>query len=264
MSDKKPRYPLNTNYGKEVFHRKILLNKVTDTVTTAALEDSHHAFSMKLSHDKKNVISLKSRWHRRPFTACMGAVQAIEAVKGLSLSEDILDLPQHIDPRKQCTHIFDTANLAITHSCRDEHFRLYEIEIPDTVDGQQHARLFLNGDCVLDWKLDRGMIVAPEKFRGVKTHKGLTSWAVKNLPKEKLEAVMVLQRGIFLSRGNGVDLTSLIGKAQHLSGPSNAVCYASQPERLESSVRLGAANDYTDNEEAMLKFVDEQGSPLEP
>ncbi|MBT8123599.1 MAG: DUF2889 domain-containing protein [Gammaproteobacteria bacterium] len=263
MNDKKPESPLNANYGNGVFRRKIQLKKISETVTTAVLEDFYHAFCLQLSHDKNQVISIEAHWYRRPFSACGGAAQAIEAVKGLSLSENLLDLPSHLDPRQQCTHIFDAANLAITHSCRDEQFRLYELEIPDMVEGQQNARLFQNGDCIINWNLEEGTIVAPEKFQGVSSRKGLTSWAARNLPPAQLEAVIVLQRGIFLSTGNAKDFTSLIGKAQSLSGPSNQVCYASQLKRIEQSVRLGAAKDYSNNAEAMLKFVDEDGLPVE-
>lgn len=262
MRDKEPGFPLNADYGNGVFRRKIQLKKISETVTTAALEDLYHAFFLKLSHDDNRVISLEAQWHRHPFTACAGAAQAIEAVAGQLLSDSLLDLPQHLDPRQQCTHIFDTANLAITQSCRHEQTRLYEIEIPDTVDGQQHARLLQNGDCVLDWILEDGIIVAPEIFQGVATRKGFTSWALKNLPSEELEAVIVLQRGTFVSAGNVMDFSGLIGKAQTLSGPREAVCYASQPERIEQSVRQGAAKDYSDDAETMLTFVDENNFPV--
>ena len=218
------------------------------------MEDDPHAFAITLEHDGERVTAVSAVAHRYPLTTCNGATVALQSVVGAPLSASIIELKRHADARRNCTHLFDLAALAIAHVFRAGQERVYRIEIPDEVDGLTEARLDRDHGRVLTWSLQHGVITAPARYAGQRVLGGFTSWAVANLAGEELEFALVLQRGYFVALSRIYDMQTRLDGAG-LGGPDalghllllqsgtgrTRLARARQPPRLQRHAGADAA-----------------------
>jgi hypothetical protein len=242
-------------YGSGCYRRVIVLRQCGPSRVEAAVEDDPHAFAVTVEHDGERVTSIEAVAHRYPLTTCSGATAPLQAVVGASLSESIVDLKRHADPRRNCTHLFDLAALAIAHVFRADRERVYRIEIPDEIEGITEARLDRDHGRVLTWSLQDGVITAPARYAGQRVLGGFTSWAVANLSGEELEFALVLQRGYFVALSRVFDMARVsMGPASEDPMPSGA-CFSYSPGQAEHAWRVaGSRRDFTDTPEQMLHW----------
>ncbi len=257
MIDLPDELPLKRNYGSGVYRRRIVVKRLSPTITAAAMEDDQHALQLKLTHDSASIANISANWERHPFTGCAGASKALERLSGESIHSDIGELYKSANIREHCTHMFDVLAVAITQSTRNQIKRVYDVVIPDAVNNRQGAKVFCDGRLVIDWVVENLVIVEPEQFRGVGVLNGLTRWASDHLSPELREYVLVAQRGYFVSMGNRYETNQLLGTSQTTHGPPEGSCYASQPSRIASSFRVGEGRDFTSGTHSILQFIDD-------
>ena len=252
---------LDPRYGSGCYRRTIVLRQSGPSRVEAAVEDDPHAFAITLEHDGERVTAVSAEAHRYPLTTCNGATAALQSVVGAPLSASIVELKRHADARRNCTHLFDLAALAIAHVFRAARECVYRIEIPDEIDGLTEARLERDQGRVLTWSLRHGVITEPARYAGQRVLGGFTSWAVANLAGEELEFALVLQRGYFVALSRIYDMQTVsMGPASEDPMPSG-ICFSYSPGQAEHAWRVpGSRRDFSDTPEQMLRWYTPSGA----
>src|SRR3546814_6847961 len=95
----------------------------------------------------------------------------------------------------------DLAWLAGGHAARGDIIREYDAEIPDEPgDGATDARLYRDGESVLEWSISKAVVRAPEAMAGRHLFRGFTTWALLHLDSDDLEAALVFQKAYFVAQ----------------------------------------------------------------
>jgi hypothetical protein len=252
MSDKLAgQMPANPAYGDGYFVRSTVFHRLADNRLEAVLEDPFHALALVIQHDEMAIVAVEARWERHPLTSCAGADLALSGLAGLPLINDLrLRWPQ-TQPGLQCTHMFDSLRLAAVHAALRRPDRRYEVVIPDTHEATQPIRLVRDGTDIAEIAIDADFtILSPSRFAGAPLLNGFARWAGEKLSAEEYEQMFLIQRGAFVGRGQKMDITQFYGEPGVLSGPAEATCFASQPERYPGSLRLANARPGLRKEDA--------------
>src|SRR5262245_22358764 len=161
-SDEAPARPAERiPYGQGVYRRAFALVGGEGRVV-ADMEDDFHRFRVTLEHDGGRVTRVIGEAFRYPWTECPGAAAVLAGLAGMPLTTRPTAAGEHADPRANCTHLFDTASLAVAHAAARRARRRYDVEVPDRRDGRTRARLLRDGVPLLDWEALDPRIVAPE------------------------------------------------------------------------------------------------------
>jgi hypothetical protein len=236
-------YPRNPDYGSGAFRRRVALHGRQGAVF-ATLDDSAHSLWCRIAHDGRAVTGTDGGFDRQPTTICHGAVASLSDLIGLPLDIGLGDLYAGRSQERQCVHLFDLAALAIVHARRGQARRIYEAIIPDQVGGPVATQFLRDGDVVLEWTIEEGVIMAPAALAGRPTIGGFTRWAVETFTGDELEAMLVFQKAHHLSR---MRRRIIDGSARPLS-PSprpDGACYAySRPQRDDAQSVVGHVRDF--------------------
>jgi hypothetical protein len=250
--DKRPPIPLRQAQQPGIYRRRIVLEAEGDGVT-GWLEDDFHCFGATLRHDGERVVSLRGEANRWPWTTCPAAVNPLELLVGARLSTSLREIARGVDPRAQCTHLFDVALLAIAHAARGGPRRSYDAAIPDRVQGRTRATLHRDGQPVLAWELDRGTITSPEPFAGRLLQGGrLNAWIDAHFEGDSAEAALVLRRACTISIGRRYDFDR-IARAETFAHELGAgACYTFGESVLPNAERVvGSVRDFSECAEEM-------------
>lgn len=222
-----------------------------------ALEDDFHHFRVFVEFEKGRVTQIGSQGLRVPNTLCPSAGHRLEELIGMPQNEASAAVLVVTDQHQQCTHQFDMAGLAIAVMAQGCSHRLYQISVPDRVEGRTIATLQCDGDTLLRWDVVDMTIEGPPPFVGQSLGTGFTRFT-RDLPLRIAEAALVLRRGLFVSQGRAVNIDAL-GKKGPIGG-----CWAWQPERMGELQRLpssrrdfsGQAELLTLEDQDWLRFVE--------
>jgi hypothetical protein len=250
-----PRLP----YGEGVFRRVFLLVAGQGRVV-AELEDDFHRFRVTLVHAGSRVVSVRGEAFRYPWTECPGATVALRALEGMPLSARPSAAAEHADPRRNCTHLFDLAALAVAHAAAGRERRRYEIEIPDRREGRTRARLARDGAPLLDWELENATIAAPAPFAGQSLRGGgFLCWAERELERDTAEAAVALRRACLISMGRMRDLDAAPDASVYLA-MAPASCHTFTAGVAERARRMhGTSLEFTHRPELLLADLGEDG-----
>jgi hypothetical protein len=210
----------------------------------AALEDDFHHFRVIVRQRDGEVVEALSEALRHPTPICPAAGLRLSELVGLEVNAACAAVTEVVDARQQCTHQLDLAALAVAALAQGRPHRVYDIDIPASVDRRTTATLRRDGEVVMAWEMHGESILSPEPYAGRTIGSGFTAFA-RTLPLDEAEAALVLRRGVFISRGRDPtferDPTKLIGG-----------CWARQPERwAQGSVLLqGYLRDFTADAQA--------------
>lgn len=244
-SDSQNAAPIKTAIGGAPgLHRIIRLNAI-DGEVRSAIEDDFHHFRVLIRHDGARVTDVGATALRQPFSLCGAAGSRLDELVGERLLRDTTQFFRQHDALLQCTHQFDLATLAIALAARGVGARHYHAFVEDggAAGAQRRATLRRDGETILSWALQGGMIEAPDPYSGQALGRGFTAWAGTNLEVDDAEAALVLRRAIFISGGRG--------RAEELDRQPHAVarggCWVQQPERASLATReKGTSRDYSD------------------
>ena len=250
-----PPYDFNS-YGKGLCRRRIRLINETDTQTIGELEDDFHHFRVELTHDSDNVLSLSGIVLRAPWSTCSEADQPLQMIVGKPLSTDSTAIGSYATPTSNCTHLFDLTGLAISHAMQNKVVCQYDLMVTDPLDEKQELRLWKNGELLLDWLIQEGIIISPKDWEGVSLVGKFIAWAKDNLDPLTAEAAIALRRMTHISTGHGINLDKLENGAEHTDGPIGR-CYTYSTEVLIRAKRMrGTVRDFRKDEHASLMLSD--------
>ncbi len=246
----------NPNYGQGVFRRRIRLTGLPGKVI-GELEDSYHGFRVRLHHDDQRITAVDAEALRTPFNVCSGAVTQLKALAGIPLNTATAELYQQVDPKQNCTHLYDLSVLAMHHALRGETIRQLDIAVDDEPEnGPSSCKVELDGRVVLDWQIQDWLIKTPSEFHGQSIYKGFSRWAKQTLGANELDAALALQKGYFVAQARKYDIAQMADTPAQDSAAMQGVCYTYSPGIITTAKRVGSnARDFTDTPELLLKFV---------
>jgi hypothetical protein len=241
--------PLCAEYGTGTYRRRILVI-ASDGAVTGELEDDFHHFRATLEHDGQRVTRATGEALRVPWTTCPGAVRPIALLEGLPLTESLRAAAKHTNPRAQCTHLFDSACLAVAFvaahpGSRGE--RTYDAAVPDRIGGRTSPTLAIDGREVLRWEVDGNQIAAPLLFAGqALTGGGFGRWVEGTLPPPEAVHAIVLQKALFIAAGRRYVFDE-IDRAAQFGEAVGGACHTFSPEFEPLALRVyGSVRDFTD------------------
>jgi len=222
----------------------------------AVVEDDFHHFRVTLRARDGRLVEAVSEAPRYPTSLCPAAGDRLSELVGLELTPAAAAVNEAVDPRQQCTHVFDIAALAVAALAQKRPHRIYEAAVSDPEDEHISAELKRDGETVLAWKLKRARILAPEPYAGRTVGSGFTPFA-RTLPPEETEAALVLRRAVFVAGGRRVADSGQ-------GGPPVGGCWVFQPERVNlferrQGVRFdftGRPQDLAVDDQDWLKFAE--------
>jgi hypothetical protein len=237
----------------DAYRRRVLAVSPAPGLVVCDLEDDFHHFRVTLRHDGDRVTAIAAESIRYPWVTCPDAAANLDALVGLPLSHRFTAAGAHADPRRNCTHQFDAAALAVTHAARGAARRVYDAEVPRRVDWYTHVRLWVDGEARLSWQVDRAGLVDPEPpFDAAPWEGGFMAWADATLDPETAEAAIVLRRAATIGMGRGWPFDDFERASDvHISG--SAVCYTMTPGVAEVAWRRqGLIRDFAAHPERMV------------
>jgi hypothetical protein len=249
-------FPLDHYLRPGVYRRRLQLSTGPGWAR-AELEDDPHRYGVTLRHDGVHVTAVEARALRTPWTACCEAVALLDRLVGMELSPDPQQVYRQVNGREQCTHLLDLAGLAVAHAARGITRREYEAEVPCLDPGaRRDAVLRTDGRETLRWTLQRNTILAPALFAGQDVA-DLMPWAKACLvERDRLEAVWVLRRAVFVSGNRFFDLDSMANASD--TGHASGTCHVFTAGVAQRARRAaGSTRDFSDAGVALLADLDE-------
>lgn len=241
------------------YRRQIDLRAWDAHTVVAWLEDESHHFGLTLEHDGARVRAVRVAAPRHPWTTCAAAGEPLQGLVGKPLVSRCSDIGKLIDMRRQCTHVFDLAGLALAHTQEGRRHRRYHGTVrpltdiaPGAPHGWLRATLYRDGVEVLAWDLHEGVIMAPAPHAGRSIHRGFREW-LETRGEEEAEDAFVLRRVAFVSDGRRISIEEA-RVADDMGQPP--VCHSFQPEWRHVAFRVGnTSRRFDDTPEAMLALV---------
>jgi hypothetical protein len=244
----------DTPYGEGLYRRRIRLRNLTPGHAAGELEDDFHHFRVDLVHDGATILEARGHYFRGPWTVCAEAPEPLRAIEHHPLSARSTGIGAYAAARANCTHLFDLAGLVVAHATRDEPSRQYDIEITDPAGPSlaSTATLWRDGGLVLEWRLERGDIVAPVPWADAPLRRGFIAWAEASLDPDLAEAAIALRRVIDIAIGRGGNLDDVPG-ASAVAELMMGKCQAFSPGKVEVALRnRGSARHFRDHPELLL------------
>lgn len=252
---------------RPIYRRRIEISarqSESEGIVRVALEDDFHHFRLALRHDKRYITDIDGQSPRIPYSLCPVAAGQLQDLVGIPLST----VPQAVmgatDTRNQCTHLLDMAGLAMAAAMRGTTWQSYDVEVPARQNNHTTARLWRDGELLLDWDMDHLTIRGPSPFAGQNVKQGFGRWAVSMLAEDFAEAALVLRRCVIISLGRTRNLD-----AESSASPTGK-CYVQQPTRAGDARRVvGSTLDFTDGRDRLCAddrswLAFEDGSDDEP
>ncbi|CCA92195.1 conserved hypothetical protein [Novosphingobium sp. PP1Y] len=237
-------YPANPDYGTGACRRRIVLNGSAGRVE-GWLSDNFHEMTVTLEHDSSRVKRISGEMIRYPTTACPGASRVLDELVGIEVGTPSATLFAGGRARRNCTHLFDLAVLAVAHAERCEQERRYDILVPDTIEGQTKISVLRNQVTIHSWAVVDGWIVAPRELAGQPVGKGFAQWARELYSGDELEAALVLSRLNYLAVGRRWLTETFTGEPIGRNAALHDVCYAYSKGLREHAVfRDGARQEF--------------------
>ena len=244
------------NLHGDCYRRRIDVSVVDVATTRCVLQDDFHHFVVDVHHDGKFVLRVTVDSVRFPWSTCPNADTALQALAGMPLTTRFTAASRYANAHANCTHQFDAAAHAITHTAatlagarnRD---RRYDVEIgahiASLANNPGPNRLWVDGEADLVWTLDGRLALhdAQPPFDAAPWKGGFMRWADATLEADAAERAIVLRRACDIGLGRGMDLDA-IPTADELLDRMAGVCYTMQPEIAVGSRRnLGAIRDFS-------------------
>ncbi len=250
--------PVNPAYGSGMFRRRIRLTS-GDGWVFGELEDSSHAFRVKIAFDSERIIDVDPETIRYPMTTCSTAGHPLKAMVGVPLGLSASELAKQLTPRLQCTHLFDLSVLAYQHIQRTVSERLYDIQIPDETEAKQPRPLevFQDGQRVLSWMVKDWQIFEPTALAGHTLRSGFSKWLEALYPddEQQKEWAWLAQKGYLVSQARIFDINQLGGTRKFVGDHMVGICHTYSEAQIHNAEHTHHSFiDFTDNAAELLAF----------
>lgn len=248
--------PLSPDYGRGTYRRRILLRRQGQTVT-AELEDDYHAFRLRLAHDGHRITGIDAQSLRVPTTACIEAPALLAGLVGQPLTGNRLAFRDGSSPRLHCTHLHDLLWLAMAQAFRESDARLYDIQVPDLVEGRSRARVLLDGTELLAWETDMQRLLQPTEHAGKPLRSGFSRWATEAYQGDQLEAAYILQIALMVGYARRFDVDAMRANRTQPVNELLGACHAFQPNVIERALpMMGTVRDFSERADDLLRFIE--------
>lgn len=204
------------------FWRRIAIYPYPDKVV-AGVEDDVHRFRAALFHDQGIVTSVETWVDRFPYTTCFEAGTFLAA----QVAGQRLDALAKLDPRVNCTHLYDLAVLAARHAGAATAV-IFDIQVADRVEGRTRATLWRCGDLIGKWAVAGTVIHEPAVHSG-RDLRSLSHWK-SDLPEERAVHAALLRRGIQIS---GARRAPPVERAADRGAQRSGACFTYQSGQME-------------------------------
>lgn len=239
------RYPINPEYGSGTYRRRVRLRKAAGT-SLAMLDDNHHAMWVRLRHDGSKVIAVESDMIRIPADTCPGAQALLADLRGVSVTSTTDELFAGGRARRNCTHLFDMAVLALAFIQEPQDRRTIDIILPDDVSGRRRVQAFVDGQLIHDWTLEGEIVVAPAALAGRDLTRGFIGYAHATFDGIARDAASMIQKGVIVSRGRQRIVTANAGQSLHDATDMLGACYTySEPRFSRARESGGYVRDFS-------------------
>ncbi|MDG2472704.1 MAG: DUF2889 domain-containing protein [Pseudomonadales bacterium] len=250
--------PINPAYGTGMFRRRIRLTSGEDWVF-GELEDSSHAFKVRLSFEGDRIIDVASETIRYPMTTCSTAGHPLRAIIGMPLGLSAGELAKQLTPRLQCTHLFDLSVLAYQHIHRTDSVRVYDIQIPDETEAKRPRPLevYQDGQRVLSWMVRDWQIFDPSALNGHTLRSGFSKWLEALYPEDEQqkEWAWLAQKGYLVSQARIFDINQLGGTRRFVGDHMVGICHTYSEAQIKEAEHTHLSFiDFTDNASELLAF----------
>jgi len=216
------------------FRRRFRVSPGRDVVK-AEVEDDFHCMGVTVHHRDGMATQIEAEMQRAPWTTCPGAVRQLQATfTGVALAA----FAERGEKRENCTHLHDLATLAAAHAF-DASPLVYDVVVSDPVDGRNEALLRRNGETLLHWVLDGGVVTQPQEIAGLTLDK-LGRW-IALLSPQLQEAARVLRWGAMIAHGRIIPLERQSDATRMPVGN----CYTFQLDRRTAARRIGEIRDFS-------------------
>jgi len=223
--------------------------------TYGELEDDFHHFRVEIEHSGGTITAVDGAGLRGPWTTCMDAGVKLAPLIGRPLSPRSTAVGDYAEARENCTHMFDLAGLVVAHATRSTETRQYDMEVTDRA-GQPtecEARIWRDGEFVLEWFLVAEEIAAPRRWVGAPIHNRFIVWAETNLGADEAEAAIALKRIVNISIGRAMMDLDQFERAADLGPHMHHRCHTFHPDVAEVAIRdRGSGRDFSDYPEVLL------------
>jgi hypothetical protein len=241
-------FPRDPAYGNRILRRRVRLANVSAGRVEAHLSDIFHEMHVTLFHDGERITDIDALTLRIPTTACPGAVVPLRELIGMPLKASRSELYEPLRVKRNCTHLFDLAGLAIAQAARPgEPERVYDAAVPDETGEPIWVEVTRNGESIHRWRIRDYRIVEPEALADRPLLGGFTRWATEAFADaDDLEAAIMLHRTIFISVGAPYLTESFTGRTLRRNDHMAGVCHGYAEATLDSSWFIaGARRDFT-------------------
>lgn len=167
----------------------------------ATLDDNHHAMWCRLHHDGQAAVRVESGMPRVPLTTCPAAAALLDELIGLPLSTVRSDLFAGGRARRQCTHLFDIAALALLFANAPEDSRTIDVVIPDDLAGRLTVSGMLNGETAIEFVVQSERIASPPELAGQHLKLGYVPWASARFGGAYLDVALMMQKAFMVAEG---------------------------------------------------------------
>jgi len=234
----RPRFEPNPEYGRGSFWRRIkLVNRAG--LIEAALEDNSHAMRCRLMEAQGIIVGLEAEMIRVPMNICPSAAAKVNELIGQPIHISYRSFYSDGKAAANCSHLFDLLWLAISHSVRSASERLYDVTIPDPVDGRATIRVDRDGALVHEWRVEDGHVTDCGPLQGQNLTRHFIRHALETFSGDELEAALVLHKGYIVARGRRYRIDDSSPLPESDARRRNA-CYAFQDDRVGQARRLGS------------------------
>lgn len=212
------------------FWRRILLTAEQGNARGEIMDNVHH-FIVNLEHDGKTITAAGGEGVRVPWTTCSNAPSQL----GSLIATPVTPRGRvEVDQFQQCTHMLDTAKLAIAQIARGG-TRTYDMLVQNG-DGPDSYRASIarDGNPLFEWMLRRDLVIAPDAFAGHMV-RGRVEWPEQILSDPDLrEATLILRRCVFVFRSRPSSKSVIY--ARDMPSMRDA-CFSFQSTRVDAAMR---------------------------
>lgn len=255
-SDRHPHAPANPTYGDGVFRRRVRLRNEAGVVS-GELEDSSHGFRVRIEHDTQAIVAIVGEALRYPLTTCPSALDRLQGFVGLPLDLTADAIQSRLNPKHQCTHLYDLAVWSYAHLRREEVERVYDIHIDDEAGSAKPLQVLENGRIVLEWHMRDWQIQKPAELAGQTIHRGFSRWmhAHYDNDEQAREYAWLAQKGYLVAQARLFDMGEMGGRSSVYYESMLGVCHSYTAGRIENATFMDhSTRDFTDCPEQLLRF----------
>lgn len=239
-------YPANPAYGSGTFRRRFVLSRQGARLM-CSLYDEYHTMDITLTVSEGVISDVAANMERFPKTTCPGAATALQALRGMAVSNHST-LLRGVDRGGHCTHLIDMAGIVMTWPLADGERRIIEVALSDRdAELRQQLLITVDGESALAWELRDQTIESPAAHRGRSMFGGYARWARENFPPIGASLCLLAQMAVFVGEGRAYIVDGTRPRPPGLEEARKGACFSfSDPAFAIARDNVGYVRDLSE------------------